>query len=85
MSCLEIVVLILVAGFVSLIEICAIMTCVGKVFDAKMKTKVELEVKIWEKEMEYLDKMFDKYMTRIEKLFEKEKKPDKKFGFERDY
>ena len=84
MSCLEIVVLILVGGFVSLIEIAAIMICAGKMFDAKMRTKVELEMKIWDKEMEYIDKMFDRYMTRIEKLFEKEKEPEKKIGFERD-
>lgn len=67
MTCLEIVVLILVAGFVSLIEICAIMICVGKVFDAKMKTKVELELQIFDKEMKAIGDMFDKYMDRIEK------------------
>ena len=76
MGCLEWSVLILVAGFVSMIEICAIMICIGKVFDTKMKAKAEIEIKLWEKEMEYIDKVFDKYMTRIEQVIIGKNKKD---------
>jgi hypothetical protein len=84
MNCFEIVVIILVAGFVSLVEICAIMLCLSKVFDQKLKAKTEATMKLWDKEIEVVTKMFDGYLTRIEKLFKKEEEPIKKIGFERD-
>lgn len=73
MSCLELVVLILVIGFVSMIEICAITVCVGKTLDAKMKARTEMELKIFDKEMEYFDKVLTKFVDGLSDIFKKER------------
>ena len=81
MSCLELVILILVAGFVSMIEICVVAICIGRVLDDKLKTKTQMEIKMLEKEMETINKMIEKYFERLEKIFNKEEPPAKKIGF----
>ena len=73
MSFLELVVLILVIGFVSMIEICAITVCVGKTLDAKMKARTEMELKIFDKEMEYFDKVLTKFVDGLSDIFKKER------------
>lgn len=71
MTCLEIAILILVVGFVSMIEICVIMAGVSRMVDAKTEAKIKLTTSLWKNEMEYIDKLFDKYMTRIEDMINK--------------
>lgn len=71
MTFLEIVILILLAAFVSMIEIVVIMACVSHMIDAKAKAKISIMTNVWKNECEYIDKLFDKYMTRIEKMVDK--------------
>lgn len=47
----QLVLVISVIGFVSMVEICAIIICVGNMLDKKMKAKTILEYKIFKKEM----------------------------------
>ena len=70
MSCFEWVIMILVLGFVSMIEICAITVCVSKTLDAKMKAKAMIEYKLFRAEMksitELLDVYFDKFIQIVD-------------------
>ena len=72
MTCLEWVILILVIGFVSMIWMCMVSICLGKVFEKKMETHVQLELQVFEKEMERLDKSFEKLFKSIKELIEKD-------------
>lgn len=71
MNCLEISILILVVGIVSMIEICTILAGVSRMIDAKTKAKIDLTTSVFKMEMQYIDKLFDKYMDRIEKMIDK--------------
>jgi len=76
MSCWEIVIMILVCGIVSMMEICVVMAAVSRMIDAKTKAKIDLTTSVFRNEMDYVDRVFDKYMTRIEKLVEKNSKKE---------
>lgn len=71
MTCLEICICIIIFGFVSMIEVLAIMAGVSKMIDAKAKARIEITTNLWKNECEYIDKLFDKYMTRIEQMVDK--------------
>lgn len=68
MTGLEIIGIILAFGFVSMIETCAIIVCVNKMIDQKMRTKCELELKTFKEEMDYLGKGLEKFSTEFLKL-----------------
>ncbi len=72
MTCLEWVILILVIGFVTMFWACVVSICLGKVFEKKMETHVQLELQVFDKEMERLDKTFDKLIKSIMDLIEKD-------------
>lgn len=74
MGALEIIGIIIAVGFVSMIEICAIIGAVNRMVDQKMKTRVELELKMFHAEMEYLDKAIDKLIAGIESCVNGNKK-----------
>ena len=71
MTCFELVILILVVGLVSMIEICVILGGVSRMIDAKTDAKIKLTTSIFENELKYMDKLFDKYFTRIEQMVDK--------------
>ena len=50
----ELILVILTIGFVSMIEICTISICIGKVLDQRLKTRTVLGRKILKEEMEEL-------------------------------
>lgn len=50
----ELILVILTIGFVSMIEICAISICIGKVLDQRVKTRTILGHKIMKEEMNEL-------------------------------
>lgn len=70
MTALGIIGIIVAVGIISMIEICAIIICVSRMVDQKMKTKTELELMVWKTEIEHFDKTIDKLMDRIEKIAE---------------
>ncbi|MDT3388637.1 MAG: hypothetical protein LIR46_12895 [Bacteroidota bacterium] len=72
MTCLEWIAIILVIGFVSMIWTCIVSICLGKVVEKKMETYVQLEIQVFDKEMERLDKTFDKLINSVKELFEKD-------------
>lgn len=74
MGAIEVIGIIVALGFVSMIEICAIVTCVNRMIDQKMKTKVELELKVWKEEMDYLDKSFEKFFNQLLTVIKESKK-----------
>lgn len=86
MNCLELVIIIFALGFVSMIEICAIATCVGKVLDQKMKAKAKIELVTFEKEMEIftntITECIDVFMDRTRSEI---KQPKPNFTNYRDY
>lgn len=73
MTALGIIGIIVAVGIISMVEICAIIICVSRMVDQKMKTKTELELMVWKTEIEHFDKTIDKLMDRIEKIAEKVK------------
>lgn len=73
MTALGIIGIIVAVGIISMVEICAIIICVSRMVDQKMKTKTELELMVWKAEIEHFDKTIDKLMDRIEKIAEKVK------------
>ena len=68
MTALGIIGIIVAVGIISMIEICSIIICVSRMVDQKMKTKTELELRVWKTEIEHFDKTIDKLMDRIEKI-----------------
>ena len=71
MTCMEIVILILVSGFVVMLGGCVTVAAISRMIDVKTKARIELTTTLFKNEMDYLDKLFDKYMTRIEKMVDK--------------
>lgn len=65
MNCFEWVILIFTLGFVSMIEICAITTCVGRVLDQKMKAQAKIGLLIFEKEMEILNELIESFFDKM--------------------
>lgn len=74
MTCLEIIAIIVVSSIALMMNVCVIGGVVERICAKHISTKTELATKVWDKELEYVDRIFDKYMTRIEGLFEKPKK-----------
>lgn len=66
MSALEIIGVIIALGFVSMVEIVAIIGAVSRMVDQKMKTRCEMELKIFEAEMNHFDKTIDNLITGID-------------------
>ena len=63
-TCWDWLVIILAVGFVSMIEICVLSICVGKVLDERLKTKLNVEYKIFKAEMDEL-KVFMKECVQM--------------------
>ena len=86
MNCLEWVIIIFALGFVSMIEVCAITTCISRLLDQKMKVKAKIEWVLFEKEMklfaEAITKCLDAFLSRLD---EDVKQPAPNFTNYRDY
>lgn len=77
MTCLEWVVIIFVIGIVSMFWACIFAICLGKVFEKKMETYAQIELQIFDKTMERLDKSFDKLINSVKELVEKDATKEK--------
>ena len=78
MTGLEIIGIILALGFVSMIEICAIVICVNKMIDQKMRTKCDLELKVFREEIEYLGKLLEPFAKAISSYCQPKQKEEPK-------
>lgn len=74
MSGIEIIGIILAIGLVSMVEICAIVICVNKMIDQKMRTKCDLELKVFKEEMNYLSRILDPFVKALTATFQPEQK-----------
>lgn len=67
----ELIILILVAGLVSMMEICVILAAISRMIDAKTDAKIKMTTTLFKNEMDYIDKLFDKYMKQIGEMIDK--------------
>lgn len=74
MTGFETIIAILVTGLTFLVVVCAILICVSNMIDRKMRTKTELELKVFDKEMAEFGKIVNGACEVIGKYMEKNQK-----------
>lgn len=74
MTGIETIIAILVAGLTVMVTVSGILICVSNMIDKKMRTKTELQLKVFDKEMEQVGKMIDGACNVIAKAIESNQK-----------
>ena len=74
MTGIETIIAILVAGLTVMVTVSGILICVSNMIDKKMRTKTELQLKVFDKEMEQFGKIIDGACGVISKAIEKNQK-----------
>ena len=68
MNCMEWCIVVLVAGFVSAMELIVIFGCINKFVDTKIKAKKLIDYKIYKEEMKILYNGIDRLFDRVKEL-----------------
>ena len=80
-TCWDWLVIILAVGFVSMIEICILSICVSKVLDERLKTKTQIEYKIFKAEMNELKDLIKECVQMFLKTEKKLSEPNTHCGY----
>lgn len=75
MNCMEWCIVVLVAGFVSAMELIVIFGCINKFVDTKIKAKKLIDYKIYKEEMKILYNGIDRLFDRVKELKTTGKRP----------
>lgn len=74
MTGVETIICILVIGLTFMICVCSTLICVSNLIDRKMRTKVEMELKVFDREIEQFGKIVNGSIEAIGKIIEKKDK-----------